>query len=68
MRIKFVRDYKVKAEGGEAYKAGDEIEVSENTARHFTSRGAAVAVKPEKPAKAEVAETKKAAAETKKPE
>lgn len=45
-RIKFTRDYKVKADDGEKYVEGQEVEVSEVTAKHFISRGAAVEVKP----------------------
>lgn len=41
-RIKFVKDYKVKAADGEAYKKGDEADVSEASAQHFVNRGVAV--------------------------
>lgn len=52
MRIKFTRDYAVKAEGGEKYAAGQEVEVSEASARHFINRRAAEEVKDKPPAKA----------------
>lgn len=63
MRIKFTRDYAVKAEGGEKYTAGQEAEVSEASARHFINRRAAEEVKDKPaakaPAKAETDPTKK---------
>jgi hypothetical protein len=59
MRIKFLKDYEVKAVDGPVYKKGQEIDVSDTSAWHFINRGAAEAcgVKPapkaetEKPAK-----------------
>ena len=52
MRITFTRDYTVNAAGGESYKAGQTIECSEESARHFINRGAAeeAAEKPALPA------------------
>lgn len=41
MRIKFTKPYTVKAAGGESYQAGQEVEVSEASARHFINRGVA---------------------------
>lgn len=50
-KITFVTAYKVKAEGGEEYKEGQEITCSDETAKHFISRGVAVNSADYKPAK-----------------
>lgn len=41
MRIKFIRDYEVQAEGGEKYRAGQTVDLPRNSAQHFINRGAA---------------------------
>lgn len=43
--IKFLRDYTVKSEDGESYKAGATEEMNEASCNHFVSRGVAEFVK-----------------------
>lgn len=42
MKITFIKDYEVKDGTGTKYKAGQTIDVSEASANHFITRGAAV--------------------------
>ena len=42
MRIKFIREYRVKDELGTIYKEGKSLDVSEASARHFINRNAAI--------------------------
>ena len=60
-KIRFLRDYVVKKPGGNVYKLGDVVEVSEGGAQHFIRRHAAELfteppVKPKPKAKAKKAE------------
>ena len=51
MKIRFLQDYQVKAEGGEIYKAGEVYDLPELTAQHFLRRVGRAKVVPEnKPA------------------
>ena len=47
-KITFLIDYAVDAEGGEAYAAGDVVELPEASAEHFVKRGAAEAIEPKR--------------------
>lgn len=48
-KIKFTKGYAVKGKGGESYKEGQVVEVSERSAQHFFNRGAAEPVDGDKP-------------------
>lgn len=43
-RVRFIEDYVVKDREGRQFKAGQSYDLSEDGARHFISRGRAVAV------------------------
>lgn len=44
VKVQFTRNYLVKDAEGTSYNAGDIVELSEDSARHFIIRGAAVRV------------------------
>ena len=62
MKIKFLRDYRVKDAEGASYTAGEVRELTDASARHFIVRGAAEEIVGgiEPPAPAEEAEAKPA--------
>jgi len=49
VKIKFLRAYTVKAEGGATYKEGAVVDLPEASCEHFVSRGAAEYVKADTP-------------------
>lgn len=52
VKIRFLRDYKVKSVDGEKYRENQSVTVPEASARHFIGRGVAEAVQAaKKPAK-----------------
>lgn len=53
-RIRFTRHYTVKDDTKKTYKAGDVVEVSDASAKHFTDRNAAEIVKDDEPKRPEL--------------
>ena len=73
VKVKFIRDYKVKDEEGKEYAEGKTYPMNEASAQHFVRRGAAVLIDgatpaPEAPHTLTKAEEKKALAADKKAE
>jgi len=47
-KVKFTKDYEVRSADRESYEAGQEINLSEESANHFVSRGVAEIVSAKK--------------------